>query len=251
MDTIENNEAPAGSAGVEPSPDTASQVDAQTADTGTTNDEVASAETGAEGSLLAGKYKSPEELVNAYKELEGKLGDLGQKAKVADLLQEKYGVTPEQLRAQIEQQEYTQQQERYANNPLAPLVDKVSRLEQKLAEQEQKEAQALVKAELDNFVKSNPAYEAHKDKILKLALTPGIGFDPNTGAETGLDEIAREYFGTARAQGQQDAYKKIEVKQTTQATSVSRGAPKTKLTLDEFRRLSAAEQAQYLPQAQG
>lgn len=246
MDTIETNEAPAGSDDVTSSPDTASQVDAQPVETESTIDGGGSLEAGATETLLAGKYKSPEELVSAYKELEGKLGELGQKAKVADLLQEKYGVSPEQLRAQIEQLEYQKQQERYAANPIAPLEDKVSFLEQKLAAQEKEKAQAQVRSELDSFIKDNPAYEAHKAQILKLALTPGIGFDQTTGQEVGFDEIAREYFGTARAQGQQDAYNKIEVKQNTQATTVSRGAPKTKLTMEEFRGLTAKEQAAIL-----
>jgi hypothetical protein len=247
MDTIET-QAPAGSDDVTSSPDTA-QVDAQTVETKATQDDGSLVETGANENLLAGKYKSPEELVNAYKELEGKLGDLGQKAKVADLLQEKYGVTPEQLRAQIEQQEYQQQQQRYAQDPMAPLLDKVTALEQKLAVQEQEKALNTVTKELDTFVKNNPAYEAHRDKILKLALTPNIGFDPTTGKEVGLDEIAKDYFGTARAQGQQDAYKKIETKEMTQATGVSRGAPKGKLTLEDLRGMSVAEQEAVLPHA--
>ena len=62
MDTIENNEAPAGSDDVTSSPDTAFQVDAQPVESEATIDGGNSEETGAPEVLLAGKYKSPEEL---------------------------------------------------------------------------------------------------------------------------------------------------------------------------------------------
>lgn len=245
MDTI-NNETPAGSDDVTSSPDTAS-VDTQAAEPTGTVDGVEGGEAGQ--ALLAGKYKSPAELEKAYKELEGKLGDLGQKASVAELLQSKYGVTPEQLRAQIEQMEYQKQQERYAADPLAPVYDKVAALEQKLAAQEHEKALMQTKADLDKFLKENPAYESHKEKILKLGLTPGIGFNPETGEETGFDEIAREYFGEARAQGQQDAYRKIETKEQTRATGVSQSAPKSKLTLEDMAQMSVKDLEAVLPWA--
>jgi hypothetical protein len=193
------------------------------------------------------KGKAPEDIYKAYREIEKSNGQLSQKAQIANLIEEKYGVTPEQLKAQIEQQEYQRKQALYANNPLAPVLDKVQFLEQKVQQQERDKALIEVKGELDGFLKDNPAYEAHKDKLLKLVLTPGIGFDPETEEETPVADLAREYFGEARAQGQQDAYKKIETKQMTQATSVSRGATKSKLTLDEMRGMSASELASILP----
>lgn len=244
MDTIE--QTPAGSDDVTSSPDTAS-VDTQAAESPRSVDGGTGAE--AEQALLAGKYKSPGELEKAYKELEGKLGDLGQKAAVADLLQSKYNLSPEQLRAQIEQMEYQQQQARYAADPLAPVYDKVTALEQKLAAQEHEKALTQTKSELDAFLKENPSYEAHKDKIMKLALTDGIGFDSKTGKETGFDEIAREYFGEARAQGQQDAYRKIGVKEETRATGASQSAPKSKLTLEDMSQMSAKDLEAVLPWA--
>lgn len=247
MDTIENNAEPVGEAGATASPDTSAQVDTQTVSPAESVSDGTEGQGTGEAPLLAGKYKSQEELVKAYTELEGKLGSLGQKAAVADLLQETYGVSPEQLRAQIEQQEMEKKREYYAQNPLAPVLDEVQELRAWKNQQEQKEAQASVKAEIDSFIKSNPGYESHKDKLMKLALTPGIGFDPKTGVETDLSEIASDYFGTARAQGQQDAYKKIDTKISTQATGVSKAPPKGKPTLEELRNMTYEERLAVLP----
>ena len=82
---------------------------------------------------------------------------------------------------------------------------------------------------------------------MKLAITPGIGFDPKTGDEVPFADLANEYFGAARAQGQQDAYRKIETKQMTQATSVSQAPSKGKPTLEELRSMTYAERLAVLP----
>lgn len=247
MDTIENNAEPVGEAGATASPDTSAQVDTQTdAPTGTVSDGMGGQASG-EAPLLAGKYKSQEDLVKAYTELEGKLGSLGQKAAVADLIQETYGVTPDQLRSQIEQQALAEQRQRYAENPLAPVLDEVQQLRAWKEQQEQEKALAATKSEVESFIKANPGYEAHKEKLLKLTLTPGIGFDPATGQETDISEIASEYFGAARAQGQQDAYKKIETKVSTQATGGSKAPARGKPTLEELRSMSYEERLAVLP----
>ena len=83
MDTIEPTAEPVGSDGATSSPETPAKVDTQTA-----TPEAAVSDGGsdqaAEASepLFAGKYKSPADLEHAYKELEGKLGSLGQKARL-------------------------------------------------------------------------------------------------------------------------------------------------------------------------
>lgn len=193
------------------------------------------------------KGKAPEDIYKAYTEVEKLNGQLSQKVQVANRISEKYGVTPEQVLSQIEQQERAEKQAYYKENPLAPVLDEVQQLKAIVQQQEHEKALNATKAELDSFIKTNPAYEAHKDKIMKLALTPGIGFNPETGEETPFADLANDYFGTARAQGQQDAYRKIETKQVTQATSVSQAPPKGKPTLEELRNMSYAERVAVLP----
>jgi len=179
------------------------------------------------------KGKTPDEMFKIVQEVDRYKGTLGRKAKIADLIEQKYGITPEQLEAQIEQQEVARQKQLYANNPLAPIVDEVQQLKQKIAQQEQKEALQLQEKELDKFLKDNPDYTGSRDKILKLALTPGIGFNPETGEETSFEDLANEWIGTVRAQGQQDAYKKIDVKKQTQQTQPS-SAPSRKVSQEDL-----------------
>ena len=239
MDTIENNAEPAGSDDVTSSPDTSAQVDTQTVETEQSVDGATSGEAGeAQDKLLAGKYKSPEDLENAYKELEGKLGTLGQKAQVADLFEEKYGLTPEQLRQVVEQQELEAKRQRYADNPLAPVLDEVASLRQIVEQQELEKANLAVENELNTFLKENDVYTPFREQIKRLALTEGIGFDTN--GERPIGDIADEYFGKAIAQGQQSAYNKIEVKKNTQTTGVV-STPNKGVTLDDMRNMTAAE----------
>ena len=253
MDNLETNTNPLGEADVTASQGQLDATETQPVETGQSVDGTNPEEAGQASNPWDNdpkfKGKSPDDIYKAYTEAEKLNGQLSQKAQIANLIQEKYGITPEQLKSQIEQQEKQRKQEIYANNPLAPLVDKVAELENYKQQQEAEKALANVNNELDGFIKSNPGYEAHREKILKLVLTPGIGFDPNTGTEKSIEEIANEWVGTVRAQGQQDAYKKIETKQMTQTTSVSKGAPKGKITLEELRKMSAAEQAAILPHA--
>ncbi len=61
-------------------------------------------------------------------------------------------------------------------------------------------------------------------------------------------DIAKEYFGETRAQGQQDAYKKIDQKQKTQATGVL-STPAKKFTEDDMANMTAAEMEAILPKA--
>jgi hypothetical protein len=193
-----------------------------------------------EAPLLAGKYKTQEELIKAHQELEHKLGEQGQKAELANLLEKKLGMTPQQIKDALIQRDYQEQQQRYADNPLAPVLDKVSALEQKLQAKEQQEALNGVKTELNDYLKNNPVYEAHKEQILKLALTPGIGFNSETGEEVSIDELATEYFGKAIANGQQSAYKKIDTKQMTQSSG-TKTAPQKSMSIDDLRAMSPSE----------
>jgi hypothetical protein len=237
MDTIEN-ETPVGSDGATSSPDTASN-DTQPTESSDSVSDGNEVEVD-EAPLLAGKYKTQEALIEAHQELERKLGEQGQKAELANLLEKKLGMTPQQIKDALIQRDYQEQQQRYANNPLAPVLDKVSALEQKLQAKEQQEALNNVKTELNDYLKNNPVYEAHKDQILKLALTPGIGFNSETGEEVSIDELATEYFGKAIANGQQSAYKKIDTKQMTQSSG-TKTAPQKSLSLDDLRAMPNSE----------
>ena len=100
MDTIEQAEAPIGGEDVTSSQDTASQVDTQTSTPAIVDgDTTGQVEGNAPEALLAGKYKTTADLEKAYHEAEKLNGQLSQKAQVANLLEEKYGITPDQLSA--------------------------------------------------------------------------------------------------------------------------------------------------------
>ena len=234
MDTIDN-ETPVGSDGATPSPDTDSNDTQPIESTDSFSegnvDEVVEAPT-----LLAGKYKSPEELEKAYNELQGKLGEQGRKAELANLLEEQTGMNTEQLREAIAQQRNSQYQQQVQENPGLAAFNEVQSLKQQLALQaEQKE--------LDNFINSEEGkpYQVFKDKILNLGL--------NLERGKSYGDIAKDYFGQAIAQGQQSAYKKIDKKVMTQATGVSQSAPKGKITAEDMQNMSVAELEAILPKA--
>lgn len=252
MDNIENNSNPLGEAGA-----TASQGQLDANDTQPVEDtqpisdgEVA--ETGQASNPWDNdpkfKGKAPDEIYKAYKEVEKLSGQLSRKAEIANLIEEKFGVSPDQLKAQIEHQEAERKRQLYASNPLAPLADKVAEQEKFIQQMQQEKALQEQEKELDNFIKNNPEMSQHRDKLLRLALTDGIGFDSDTGEEKSYEDLAREWIGEVRAQGQQDAYKKIETKKETQATG-SVSTPKKSITLDDMKNMSAAELRQILPHA--
>ena len=89
--------------------------------------------------------------------------------------------------------------------------------------------------ELDGFLNSEEGkpYAEFKDKILKLGL--------NLEKDKSYGDIAKEYFGQSRAQGQQDAYNKIETKKKTQATGVSMESKKGKVGYDSLKDLPRSE----------
>lgn len=234
MDTISQNSAPVGSDDVTSSPETASQVDTQTSPTSQPVDGGAEGNEGkATEALLAGKYKSPQDLEKAYKELEAKLGQTSQKAAIANQIEQATGMNSSQIAAYLQQQENARLQKEYQDNPMAYTTQKVQELEAKLMLQDEER-------ELDSFIQKNPEYSPYRDKLLNLGL--------NLEREKSYEDIATDYFGHARAQGQQDAYKKIEVKKTTQATGVQ-SAPKKTLSEDDLRSMSVAELRSILPKA--
>lgn len=231
MDTLETDE-PVGGEGATSSQDT-SEVETQTAEPVESVSDGATEEAEQPEALLAGKYKSPEELEKAYKELEGKLGTLGKRASVADLIQEKYGMTPEQFQQTIDAEEQARIDREAQSNPLGYLNKEVMSLKQQLALRDEEK-------ELDSFLSKNPEYQSQRDKILKLGLGPE--------RDKTYEEIAKEWFGETRAQGQKDAYKKIDAKVRTQTTG-TQSAPTKKFTESDLDNMSAAELEKVLPWA--
>ncbi len=234
MDTI-TNDAPVGVEGATSAPDTASN-DTQTAEV--TDESVSDAETETkveEAPLIAGKYKSQEELIKAHHELEKKLGEQGQKAELANLLEQQTGMTPQQIKDYLTKQQYEQYQAQIQGNPGMAAYQEVQTLKGQLALQNEEK-------ELDKFLSSEEGkpYSPFRDKIFKLGL--------NLEKDKTYADIAKEYFGESRAQGQQDAYKKIETKKQTQSTGTSSAAQK-RFSIDDLRGMTAAEMEAILPHA--
>ncbi len=241
MDNIE--QAPQGEADVTASSGQSDEVDTQPVETEAKVEPVdggeaeAPAETGQSAPWEADpkfKGKTPEDVYKAYKEVEKLSGQLSQKARLANLIEQQYGVTPDKLEKIVTQQAEQERNQLYQTNPIAPVMDKVTQLENKLALQE-------TEKELDNFLKESPEYEKFRDKILNL----GLSVHQNESFEN----IAKDYFGEAIAQGQQSAYKKIDTKRMTQATSASQATPKSGLTEADMDKMTAAELEQVLPWA--
>ncbi len=234
MDT-NTNETPVGSDGATSSPDTDSAV-TQPEETNESVSDGEVVESGEATELLAGKYKSPQELEKAYKELESKLGEVGQKAELANLLEKNTGMSHQQIKDYLARQEQQQMQAQYQANPGAYAYQEVQALKGQIALQNEEK-------ELDKFLSSEEgkAYAPFKDKIFKLGL--------NLEKDKSYEDIAKEYFGESRAQGQKDAYKKIEVKKQTQTTG-SVSTPQKKFSAEDLKGMTAEEMKAILPHAQ-
>ena len=235
MDTIENSNEPVGGEDVSSSQDTSAN-DTQPVETETVVDGNQSEEAGEASELLAGKYKNSQELEKGYKELESKLGEVGQKASLINKLEETTGMTAQQIANYLTQQEQAQQEQAIRDNPGLAAFQEVQSLKNQLALQAEEK-------ELDKFLGSEEgkSYAQHRDKIFKLGL--------QLEKDKSYAEIAKEYFGEARAIGQQDAYKKIDMKQSTQATGASQSAPAGKLTPEDMDKMTASELEKVLPWA--
>lgn len=210
MDTINETE-PVGGQDVSSSQDTSS-VDTQPTESEEVVDGNQSEEVEEAPELLAGKYKTQEELIKAHQELEHKLGENSQKAELANLLEKQTGMNAAQIKDYLAQQQYAQYEAQVQGNPGLAAYQEVQSLKSQLALQSEEK-------ELDKFLNSDEGkpYADFKDKILNLGL--------NLEKDKTYSEIAKEYFGQSRAQGQQDAYKKIDKKIMTQATG-AKSAPK-------------------------
>lgn len=233
MDTIEN-ETPVGAEGATSSQDTASNDTQPTESTESVSDSNVE-EVGKAPELLAGKYKSPQELEKAYKELESKFGEVGQKAELANLLEKNTGMSYQQIKDALAQQEQQRMEQAIQENPGLAAFQEVQQLKSQLALQAEEK-------ELDSFLNSDEGkdYAPFKDKILNLGL--------NLEKDKSYAEIAKDYFGQSRAQGQQDAYKKIDTKIMTQTTG-AKSAPQKRFTAEDMANMTSAELAAILPHA--
>jgi len=174
------------------------------------------------------KGKSPEEMYKLVQEADKYKGELGKKAKVADLIQEKYGIDPESLEQILTQRE--QEVQAQEEDPAVYLQEQMAKTQQELALLKEEKA-------LDDFLKEKPEYTPFREKLMKVAFTA----EPNKP----YSEIAEEYFGDAIKTGKQVAYEKIGEKKETQATSSSQ-AEKQKPNLED---LSVEEMEKILPHA--
>lgn len=235
MDTIEQNTAPVGAEGATSSPDTAAQVDTQPVETEAGVSDAKTEETGeASETLYAGKYKSVEDLEKAYQEIQQSVGKASQKAELVNLLEQETGMSADQIKHSLAQRREQQFREQVEANPGLAAYQEVQTLKGQIALQAEEK-------ELDGFLQKNPEYAPFREKIFKLGL--------NIEKDKSYDEIAKEYFGESRAQGQQDAYKKIEMKKNTQSSG-SVSTPQKKFSIEDMKGMTAAEMRAILPHAQ-
>jgi hypothetical protein len=180
--------------------------------------------------------KGPEDVWKAYQEAEKVKGMLGQKAELANLLEKQTGMSVDAIKSFIAQKQQAAVQAEVQANPVGYVAQELAQLKNQIALQSEEK-------ELDKFLSSDEGkeYAPFRDKIFKLGL--------QLEKDKPYADIAKEYFGESRAQGQQDAYRKIDRKQGTQATGASQSPPKGRLTLEDMDSMSAKELEQVLPWA--
>ena len=237
MDTIENE--PVGVEGATSSQDTSTN-DTQTDSADTTesvsDSNVEDTEEQAP-ELLAGKYKTQEELIKAHQELEHKLGENSQKAELANLLEKETGLSASQIKDFLAQQQQVQLMQQYQNNPVPYLANQVQQLQNQMALQNEEKI-------LNDFLNSEDGkpYQQFKGEIQEAA------FHMPSMKNLSYQEIATKLFGQARATGQQDAYKKIDKKIMTQSSGV-KSAPQKRISLEDMKQMSTAEMETFLQKA--
>lgn len=184
------------------------------------------------------KGKTPEDMFKIVSEADTYKGELSKKAKIADLLSEKFGVTPDKMEEMINKRDQEAKEQFYKDNPSAPVMEQLDHVTKELAEQKQ---QALVQQEdqkLDKFLNDNSQYAGYREDIRRL------GYSIESESDWG--QIAEKYFGKAITQGQEDAYQKMGTKQMTQSSGVSKTESKGKPTLEDFSKMSTEEMEAYI-----
>jgi hypothetical protein len=235
MDNLQNTTDSTGAEGATSSQEQ-SVVETQPATQEPTSSESAQTEAGSAQPWESDprfKGKTAEDVWKSYQEAQTLIGKTSQKAKVAELIEQKYGVTADRFAEMVEQNSQAHQEQYYAENPLAPLQEQVQSLQQQIALQEEQK-------NLDSFIGNNPEYAPFKDKLLHIGLS--------LETDKSYEQIADEYFGQAIKHGQQSAYNKIEQKTNTQASGTATVQSKGKLTTQEIEALPLKERIAYLEQ---
>lgn len=177
------------------------------------------------------KGKTPEEMLEIVREADRYKGELGRKAKVADMLSQQYGLTPERMEEIMQQREIKAKQAEFQKNPTAALMGEVENLKSQIQIKEEE-------GKLNQFMAENPQYSEFAEEIKRLGFT--------VDRDKSWNQIAEKYFGRAIVKGQEAAYRQMDTKQRTQATSVSQSAPKHALSPEDMKGMSASDLEAYL-----
>lgn len=238
------NEVPVGTAGATAA---LGQTDATTHPTAGTEGSSATIPATAEGSNTATPAwagdqrfagKTPDDVYKSYRELETKLGDyksIQEKAQLADLLQERLGITPDKVQDYIAQQEAEAEaarQKQMTENPGQFAIERVQAIEAELAMEKEK-------ASLNSFVTAHPELEPIKQQLFKIAMTA------EAQSNMPYEQIYENYFGGAMKIAGEQAYQKIGEKQQMSTTAPS-SADVQRPNLDD---LSVADLEKILPHA--
>jgi len=179
------------------------------------------------------KGKTPEQMFEIVREADRYKGELGQKAKVADMLSREFGLTPERMEQIVQERMNSSRQKEIQQNPIAAVYGKVQALENELRMKDEE-------AKLNEVLSTKPELQEFRDEIINM------GFSSHRDKTWG--QIAN-IFEKAIAKGQEHAYHQTDIKQKTQATGVSRGGQKESVTLEDMQRMTAAELEAILPKA--
>lgn len=182
--------------------------------------------------------KTPEDVYKSYRELETKLGNhkaIEEKAQLADLLQERLGITASEVQeyiAEQEKEESANRQREIEENPGAAAYREVEALKDRLAIEQEK-------ANLNSFIGAHPELAPLKAQLFKLALTA------ERNSSLSYEGIYEKYYGEAMKIAGSEAYRKIGEKQQMASTTPS-SADVQKPKLED---LSVAEMEKILPHA--
>lgn len=187
------------------------------------------------------KDKTPEQMYEIVQEADRYKGALSQKAKVADALSQQFGLTPERMAEIVQERAEAARRKQIESNPVGAVYDELQQVKQQLAERDQQAEIREADMELDKYLTENPSFAQFREQGRKLGFT--------VDRDKTWDQIFNSYFGQAIVAGQENAYNKIDIKQKTQATGVSRGEVKTSLTTEDLQKMTVAELKAVLPKA--
>lgn len=159
----------------------AAPVEAQAPETPAQDSQAVSSGTEAQERLLAGKYKSPEELEKGYKELEKNLGNHKKLENLVNAISEQTGMTPEQIEAELNARNSGQDT---SVDTATSTVDPA--LKRTLQAQQAQLAKMQFAMEYKELVAENPAFDKVRGQLQELYMSKG--------STTSLKELANEYY---------------------------------------------------------